>query len=306
MVQVRQSLTDSKGRPTGMLDAVYLIDPNSVALLKGYIQRLCLAAMLSTLASGAVLYPLLLSLHHRAIRFSEDLASANLELASVLGSAIAQRDSDTGSHNFRVTLYAIQLGLEVRDPTLDMRALVLGAFLHDIGKIGIHDAILLKAGPLTSEERLVMCSHVERGVTIIESSSWLHLARNVIECHHERFDGKGYPRGLEGREIPLEARIFAIVDVFDALTSRRPYKPPIPLHDVLAVLEREAGCHFDPGLVAHFRAIAAKVFWDVDGAAEFELQALLKVWVDQHRSFLYTDKPVTWNALTGPFGGCAE
>ncbi|NWJ42518.1 MAG: HD-GYP domain-containing protein [Geothrix sp.] len=300
MVQVRQPLADSHGRPTGILDAVYLLDPNAVALLKGYIQRLSLAALLSTLATGAVLYPLLLSLHRRARKFSEDLASANLELASVLGSAIAQRDSGTGSHNFRVTLYAIQLGLEVEDPALDMRALILGAFLHDVGKIGIHDAILLKPGPLTAEERMVMCSHVERGVAIIESSNWLHLARNVIECHHERFDGAGYPRGLSGRNIPLEARVFAIVDAFDALTSARPYKPPIPLPEVLTILDQEAGRHFDPDLVARFGRIAAKAFRDIGGAAEVELQARLKAWVDQHRSFLHTDQSVTWKSLAGP------
>ena len=299
MVQVQQPLTDSNGRLTGMLDAVYLLDPKAVALLKGYIQRLSLAALLSTLASGAVLYPLLLSLHRRGMRFSEDLASANLELASVLGSAIAQRDSGTGSHNFRVTLYAIRLGLEVKDPALDMRALILGAFLHDVGKIGIHDAILLKPGPLPAEERVLMCSHVERGVAIIESSKWLHLARNVIGCHHERFDGGGYPRRLEGRDIPLEARIFAIVDVFDALTSERPYKPPIPLPEVLATLEREAGSHFDPDLLAHFLRIAAKAYRDIGGAVEFELQARLKAWVDQHHSFLHTDKPVIWKSLAG-------
>jgi HD-GYP domain-containing protein (c-di-GMP phosphodiesterase class II) len=301
MVQVRQPLTDVNGRPTGMLDAVYLLDPKVVALLKGYIQRISLAALLSTLASGAVLYPLLHSLHRRAMGFSEDLTSANLELASVLGSAIAQRDSGTGTHNFRVTLYAIQLGLEVKEPALDMRTLILGAFLHDVGKIGIHDAILLKPGPLTAEERVVMCSHVERGVAIIESSNWLHLARNVIECHHERFDGKGYPRGIEGRKIPLEARIFAIVDAFDALTSERPYKPAIPLPEVLAILDREAGSHFDPDLVVLFHSIAAKAFRDIGGAAEFELQARLKAWVDQHRSFLHTDRSVTWKSLAGPF-----
>lgn len=300
MVQVRQPLADSSGRVIGMLDAVYLLDPKAVALLKGYIQRLSLAALLSTLALGAVLYPLLLSLHRRAMRFSEDLVSANLELASVLGSAIAQRDSDTGSHNFRVTLYAIRLGLVVEDPALDMRALILGAFLHDVGKIGIHDAILLKPGPLTAEERLVMSSHVERGVAIIESSKWLHLARNVIECHHERFDGGGYPRGLKGRNIPLEARIFAIVDVFDALTSQRPYKPPIPLPEVMAILEREAGSHFDPDLVLRFSSIAAEAFRDIDGAAEFELQVGLKNWVDRHRSTLQADKPVPSKSLAGP------
>jgi HD-GYP domain-containing protein (c-di-GMP phosphodiesterase class II) len=181
-----------------------------------------------------------------------------------------------------------------------MRALILGAFLHDVGKIGIHDAILLKPGPLTAEERVVMCSHVDRGVAIIESSSWLHLARNVIECHHERFDGAGYPRGLVGRNIPLEARVFAIVDAFDALTCERPYKPPTPLPDVLAILEREAGTHFDPDLVACFRRIAVKAFRDIGEASEFELQARLKAWVDQHRSFLHADKPVTWKALAGP------
>jgi putative nucleotidyltransferase with HDIG domain len=306
MVQVRQPLTDSSGRVTGVMDAVYLLDPKAVLLLRGYIQRLTLVSLLSTLAAGVLLYPMLLSLHRRAMRFSEDLAGANLELASVLGSAIAQRDSGTGSHNFRVTLYAIRLGLEVKDPALDMRALILGAFLHDVGKIGVHDAILLKPGPLTTEERELMRSHVERGVAIIESSRWLHLARNVIECHHERFDGEGYPRGLKGRTIPLEARIFAIVDAFDALTSERPYKPPIPLPEVQSILIQGAGSHFDPDLVACFLKIAAEAFQDIGGAPEFDLQTRLKAWVDQHSSFLHGDRPVAWHSLAGIHPAMAE
>jgi putative nucleotidyltransferase with HDIG domain len=206
-------------------------------------------------------------------------------------------------------LYAIQLGLEVKDPALDMRALILGAFLHDVGKIGVHDAILLKPGPLTAEERVVMRSHVERGVAIIESSRWLHLARNVIEYHHERFDGEGYPRGLKGRTIPLEARIFAIVDAFDALTSERPYKPPIPLPEVQSILNREAGTHLDPDLLARFLRIAAEAFQDIGGATEFDLQNRLKAWVDLHSSFLHGDRPVAWSSLAGlhPAGAeCAE
>jgi HD-GYP domain-containing protein (c-di-GMP phosphodiesterase class II) len=203
-------------------------------------------------------------------------------------------------------LYAIQLGLEVKQSALDMRALILGAFLHDVGKIGVHDAILLKPGPLTPEEREVMRTHVERGVAIIESSRWLHLARNVIECHHERWDGEGYPRGLKGETIPLEARIFAIVDAFDALTSERPYKPPIPFPEVQSILNQEAGTHFDPDLVACFHKIAAGAFRDIGGATEFDLQTRLKAWVDLHSSFLHGDSPVAWNSLAGIHPSVAE
>ena len=165
------------------------------------------------------LYPVIITLSRRVIRFSDQVTKGNLEIVTVLGAAIAKRDSNTGSHNYRVTLYAIRLGEAVGTDKVDMRALILGAFLHDVGKIGIRDDILLKPTELNDEEVAIMHTHVQLGIGIIQTSEWLHATHDVIKYHHEKYDGSGYMKGLRGEEIPLEARIFAIVDVFDALTS---------------------------------------------------------------------------------------
>lgn len=255
-------------------------------------QRVALIALGSGLATAAFLYPLLVNLHRRVFRFADDVVTANLELAMVMGDAIAQRDSDTGDHNFRVTLYAFHLAEALGDPALDMRALLLGAFLHDVGKIGIRDAILLKPGRLTDAEMTVMRTHVDLGLRIIGSSTWLQLARNVIGCHHERFDGTGYPRGLAGTAIPLEARVFAIVDVFDALTSVRPYNGPLPLAEALALLKGGAGSQFDADLVAAFGRIAGDAYQAIHPAPESELRDLLSALVERHRPALYQAGPV--------------
>jgi putative nucleotidyltransferase with HDIG domain len=256
-------------------------------------QRVALIALGSGLATAAFLYPLLVNLHRRIFRFADDIVTGNLELAKVMGAAIAQRDSETGDHNFRVTLYAFHLAEALGDPGLDMRALLLGAFLHDVGKIGIRDAILLKPGRLTEAEMTVMRTHVNLGLQIIGSSTWLQLARNVIGSHHERFDGTGYPRGLAGTAIPLEARVFAIVDVFDALTSARPYKRPMPLAEALVLLQGGAGSQFDADLVAAFGRIAGDAYRAIHPASEPELQGLLSGLVERHRPALYQARPLS-------------
>jgi HD-GYP domain-containing protein (c-di-GMP phosphodiesterase class II) len=213
------------------------------------------------------------------LNFSREVVNGNLEMASVLGAAIAKRDSDTNAHNYRVTLYAIALGEAVDlDPTA-MRALILGAFLHDVGKIGISDNILLKPGKLNDDEFAVMRTHVDLGIDILRDSSWLRAALDVVGNHHEKVDGSGYPKGLRGEEIPLNARIFAIVDVFDALTSERPYKKAMSCETALSIIEEGSGRHFDPQLVARFSAMAHELhrqLASVDDAALDRLQENLR------------------------------
>ena len=136
-----------------------------------------------------------------------------------------------------------------------MRALMKGAFLHDVGKIGIPDAILLKPGKLDDQEFAVMKAHVALGVDIVSRSTW--LARPSASWAPPReVRGKGYPAGTESTAIPREARIFAIADVFDALTSERPYKQPFSFEKAMAILEEGRGTHFDPGLLDLFRGLA--------------------------------------------------
>lgn len=241
----------------------------------------------SVLAAALLFYPIHRVLSGRILGFAEAVVRSKLETAMVLGAAIAQRDSDTGAHTFRVSLYAVRLAAVLGSPELDMIVLVLGAVLHDVGKIGIRDSILLKTGPLDEAEMAVMRTHVQLGLDIIDASSWLQRARPVVGCHHERFDGKGYPRGLKGRDIPLEARVFAIADVFDALTSHRPYCQPVTFKEAMAHVEREAGGHFDPVLVAAFRRIAEVAHRELSQASEAELKTLLMAEVNRHRAALY-------------------
>lgn len=208
----------------------------------------------------AGIYPTILILHKGLLKKTEELTRVNLEILNVLGSAVAKRDSDTNTHNYRVTFYAALLGENIGLQNDKLKSLIQGAFLHDIGKIGIPDAILLKPDKLTHEEFELMKSHVTIGREIIEDSSLLKGAREVLEYHHERYDGKGYVQGLSGTNIPVNARIFAIADVFDALTSRRPYKEAFSFEKAKEIMHREAGSHFDPKLVHRFFEIISECY----------------------------------------------
>lgn len=194
----------------------------------------------------------------------------------MLGSAIAKRDSDTNIHNFRVTLYSVRLGEKLHLSQSAMQGLIKGAFLHDVGKIAIPDAILLKPGKLTVEEFTIMKTHVSHGGDIIRSYDWLKDADEVVRCHHEKFDGSGYPQGLVGEEIPLNARIFAVADVFDALTSRRPYKEPFSVAASIAIIEEARGSHFDPVVADLFLTQAEMLFQEICNEKEAVLHDKLE------------------------------
>jgi HD-GYP domain-containing protein (c-di-GMP phosphodiesterase class II) len=133
-----------------------------------------------------------------------------------------------------------------------MRDLAHGVLLHDIGKIGIPDAILLKPGPLTPEEWAIMRRHPDIGKRLIERIPFLRGAVPIVHSHHEKWDGSGYPNALKGEDIPLGARIFSVVDAFDAMTFDRPYSKAVPFEAAKAEIKRCAGSHFDPAVVAAF------------------------------------------------------
>ena len=198
--------------------------------------------------------------HHLTAGVEHALLAGNLEMLRALGEAIAQRDSGTSKHSPRVTLYSLCLAETMGLGTAQIQALIKGSFLHDIGKIGIRDEIILKPSGLSNEERLVMNSHPQLGSMIISSVKWLEDARDVVRHHHERFDGSGYPDGLKGEQIPLNARIFAVVDVFDAVTSDRPYKAAQPFNEAMALIRSKSGSHFDPQVLAAFESIARRVY----------------------------------------------
>ena len=147
-----------------------------------------------------------------------------------------------------------------------------GAFLHDAGKIGIRDNILLKPGKLTDKEFVIMKKNVDHGVEIVNRPDWLSDADDDDPSHHERFDGNGYPEQTEGEAIPVTARIFEVVDVFDALTSKRPYKEPIEYGDSMSILEKGRGNHFDPVVLDHFKTISREIY---DQFKQMNLQQLM-------------------------------
>ncbi|MDI1275978.1 HD-GYP domain-containing protein [Methylobacter sp.] len=269
-------LKDAQDSLTGYFEGIYQVDRQTLGSIKGDLLRTLLFVTLGITFTTLLMYPIILTLNRGLVKLSGDLLKGNLELMNVLGCAIAERDSDTNSHNYRVTFYALKLGEAIGLAREAIHDLIAGAFLHDVGKIGIRDPILLKPGKLTPEEFDVMKTHVSLGVDILSKSSWLSGARDVVEFHHEKYDGTGYPQGLKAEAIPLNARIFAIVDVFDALTSKRPYKESWTVVDAIAMLERDSGSHFDPQLVKVFVRLAPDLYQKISGVEEHRLEAMLQ------------------------------
>ena len=175
---------------------------------------------------------------------------ANEATVAALAAALELRDDKTGSHARRVTAIALSIARVVDSELADDTEARFGYLLHDIGKIGIPDRILLKPEALTRDEKRIMETHTELGESLISSLPHLQgVAREVIVHHHERWDGTGYPRRLAGEAIPLAARIFAVADAFDALTSDRPYRRAVSESEALAEICHHSGTQFDPVVV---------------------------------------------------------
>lgn len=165
---------------------------------------------------------------------------------------LSARDPYTGYHSNRVTNIALAFARSLRLSSQELEALSNAGYLHDIGKIGVSDAILLKPGPLTPAERALIENHPLIGEKIVEPLGLTVQERNLILLHHERWDGQGYPHGLQGSSIPFLCRLLALADVFDALTSDRPYRQAFSVPEALAEIEDQAGRQFDPDLSRHF------------------------------------------------------
>jgi response regulator RpfG family c-di-GMP phosphodiesterase len=202
-------------------------------------------------------------LERRVEEATRDLHAAYRATLAALGSALDSRDVGTEAHSRRVHGYALATAREYGVPEADIPDLEHGVLLHDIGKIGIPDAILLKAGPLTPEEWQTMRRHPEIGKRLVEGVPFLGGAVPIIYCHHEKWDGTGYPRGLRGEEIPLGARIFSAVDAFDAMTFDRPYSRAIPFDAAYAEIKRCAGSHFDPAVVEAFLRVPESLLEEI-------------------------------------------
>ena len=187
------------------------------------------------------------------------LQQANMELAVAYDATIEGwsramdlRDKETEGHTERVTEMSMRLGKAMQLGEEYLVQLRRGALLHDIGKLGVPDHILLKADKLTDEEWQIMKRHPQFAYDMLYSITYLHRALDIPYCHHEKWDGTGYPQGLKGEQIPLAARIFAIVDVWDALTSDRPYRKAWSKPDTLKYIREQSGKHFDPQVVDIF------------------------------------------------------
>lgn len=207
---------------------------------------------LFVLVTGLALYFWVSGDMRRLRRANRNLASGNLQALRVLVSVMDMRHKETGSHSDRVMRMAVGLGRLAGIKGRALRDLGFGALLHDIGKLALPDAILTKPDKLDREEMRVMREHPRIGYELLQRVDFLRKAGDIPYCHHERWDGQGYPRGLRGEEIPLAARVFSVVDIWDALCSPRVYKPAWPEDEVRMYLEEVAGTQLDPRLVRLF------------------------------------------------------
>lgn len=273
---------DGRYRINGYFEGVRLIPAWQREQILSNALVAALLASLASLLCGAVIYPLVVHLSADNARKAREVLDSHISMMEALGRAIAKRDSDTGAHNYRVAWIAARIaeGMGVTDTA--MQSLIVGSFLHDVGKIGIADAILLKPGKLDADEFSIMQTHVQLGEDIVRGIGWLNGAQTVVACHHEKWNGTGYPRQMVGQEIPLAARIFAVADVFDALCSKRPYKKPFGFDAAISILEKDTGSHFDPDVMAAFRPISREVFERLSTCDEDMARRLLEERVRRH------------------------
>jgi HD-GYP domain-containing protein (c-di-GMP phosphodiesterase class II) len=281
-VPLRNSATDMKTPITGYFEGVRIVPTWQEQQIFASALTVALMVGLASLLCGAALYPVVVHLSADNERKAREVLDSHISMMESLGRAIAKRDSDTGAHNYRVAWIAARIAERLGLAGSAMQALIAGSFLHDVGKIGIPDAILLKPGKLDEAEFAIMRTHVAQGEQIVTGMGWLDGANEVVAAHHEKWDGSGYPRRLAGEAIPLAARIFAVADVFDALCSKRPYKEAMGFDAAMAILEQDTGSHFDPAVMAAFHTMATAVFKLLENSSEDDARALLEDRVRQH------------------------
>lgn len=222
---LKEEVDEAKGFALGAVD--YITKPVSPAIVRARVKT------------------------HLSLVKADELKRTRLQVIESLGRAAEYKDNETGMHVKRMSHYAQLIALAAGLPAEWAEELLHAAPMHDIGKIGTPDHILLKPGRLTDDEMAIMRQHAEIGAEILGQcdSSLMQMAAKVARYHHEKWDGSGYPHGLAGDAIPLEARIVALTDVFDALTSARPYKAAWSVEQALEFIQQQAGKHFDPALV---------------------------------------------------------
>ena len=281
-VPLRDTPGDSQGAISGYFEGVRIIPAWQREQIFNSSLTVAMLIGLASLLSGALIFPLVAFLSTDNDRKAREVLDSHISMMEALGRAIAKRDSDTGAHNYRVAWIAAQIAERMSLAGREMQALIAGSFLHDVGKIGIPDAILLKPGKLDAEEMAVMRTHVEQGEQIVKGMGWLDGAHAVVAGHHEKWNGSGYPRALSGEQIPLAARIFAVADVFDALCSKRPYKEPMGFDAAMTILAKDTGSHFDPAVMLVFSRIAKTLYQRLEHSDEADSRQLLEDCVRKH------------------------
>jgi len=236
-------MMDADREVVGVLQLINSLDENgeTIAFKKEY-EKLTLS--LASQAAVAV----------RMAQLREELQTSSLEMIERLSVAAEFRDEDTALHIKRMSNYSAIIAKHMGFSEDRVEKILFTAPMHDIGKLGVPDSILLKPGKLTDEEFNEMKKHTVYGAKILEGSkhNFIKMAEVIAISHHEKWNGKGYPNGLAGEEIPVEGRIVALADVFDALSSKRCYKPPFPLEKVLDIIKTDTGTHFDPQVTEAF------------------------------------------------------
>ncbi len=281
-VPLRDSPTATSGPITGYFEGVRVIPDWQRKQIFVSSLSVALIVCFASLLCGAATYPLIVHLSYDNDRKAREVLDSHLSMMGALGRAIAKRDSETGAHNYRVAWIAACIAERMGLSSRAMQSLIAGAFLHDVGKIGIPDSILLKPGKLDADESDVMRTHVAQGEEIVGGTGWLGGAKLVVAAHHEKWDGSGYPHQLKGEEIPLSARIFAVADVFDALCSKRPYKDSMGFDSVMSVLRQDTGSHFDPAVMKVFGTMAREIFVRLSDISDSETRQLMEQRVIRH------------------------
>jgi len=277
-------MVNSSGKVVARVEEVVAVSPKVLAEIEDRILKTILTVFSIVLTTTLAFYPIYRALLNQQLKLTQNILDSNLEILQVLGRAIAKRDSNTDTHNYRVTIYAVSLSEAIKLQHETIQSLIKGAFLHDVGKIGISDTILLKPGKLSKEEFEVMKDHVQHGIDIIKRSEWLKDAADIVGCHHEQFGGNGYPMGLKGQSIPVGARIFAIADVFDALTSRRPYKDSLPYPSAINLIKEKCGINFDPDLVNVFVSIIGPIYKEINNSDNKILHHKMEIIINKYFS----------------------
>ncbi len=203
------------------------------------------------------------NLEKKVIGQTQELIKLYADTLEAMVLALDLREKETGFHSYRVTEFALTLGRAMKLPEYQLSTIAKGALLHDIGKIGVPDDILLKPGALNDEEWAIMKKHPVHGFELLKKIEFLEEASKIVLHHHEHYNGGGYPHGLSGNDIPLGARIFSIVDALDALTSNRVYRSSRPFEEASDIIISEAGKQFDPEIIKVFRMVHISEFKNI-------------------------------------------